>query len=671
MTAGESTIERREDEQEAYRILADGDSPGLLLVGAAGVGKSRLAERVLHRLSAEGRIVIRLSREASPHRILGEIGFLLFEKAVEFDMPKDDPNRRLAVDLRRPDLDWTERFGRLASRFFESMPLVFWLDDFDDNLEPVDEGAPDGPESPVRLRDPELAQLLARWTGAPGITRLLVTCRRPFDLPEPGALVVRRLGPMSPDEVDAMISKRKGLAALDGAPGGSPDVRELAAGRPLALDYLDAWLRLGGDPDALDALDALDDLDDLDDLDGRGLAAAIAQRLDPLERGIWEGASVYRLPVDDLALLWQVGEETEQDPGLAERVRAFSERVEAAQQKGRQPSPSGLGMKQDAYVDALSDLEAWMRPPLDVPEGFPEARDRLVELGLLGQAPTPSESTFWTVQPATAEGVRRGMSEEALRDAHRRAASFWRFRVQRSTEDPAESVEQLLEARFHRRRAGDLDEALRLTEQICDALESWGAHDRVETLCREVLEWLPEASEARATYLVHAGVAAENRGRLEVAESRYAESLEISESLGHRPAVSGALHQLGRVAQARGDVERALDLYRRSLAESEELGLPSGMAATLSQLGALETERGSADAGLKLNLQSLAIRLKASSPEAAADVHWLLRQRRDLGNERFGELLREHAGDDGARNVLALLEEAEAEEGARGGGGPA
>ena len=56
----------------------------------------------------------------------------------------------------------------LIRQVFAKLPLVFLLDNFEDNL-----------DDERRVRG-DLADLLARWIEQPGKSRLLFTCRYPF-----------------------------------------------------------------------------------------------------------------------------------------------------------------------------------------------------------------------------------------------------------------------------------------------------------------------------------------------------------------------------------------------------------------------------------------------------------------------------------------------------------
>ena len=117
-------------------------------------------------------------------------------------------------------------------------------------------------------------------------------------------------------------------------------------------------------------------------------------------------------------------------------------------------------------------------------------------------------------------------------------------------------------------------------------------------------------------------------------------------------------HQLGMIAQDRGDYDHALDWYRQALTIAEELGDRAGMASTIGQIGVLLTETGRVREGLAWTIRGLSIRVAIGSPDVRIDVHWLRRQRELLGDEAFGAALRQELGDEGARGVLGLLDQA-------------
>src|SRR5262249_916636 len=153
-------------------------------------------------------------------------------------------------------------------------------------------------------------------------------------------------------------------------------------------------------------------------------------------------------------------------------------------------------------------------------------------------------------------------------------AHYWHWRVGTLSPSRQQDIEELLEARYHHHQAGEIDEAVEVTERMCSQLDTWGAWGREKHLCREVLTWIPEHSQKAAAFV----------------------------------------HQLGIIAQNRGAYEEALEWYRKSLAIVEELGDRAGLASSYGQIAVLLTERGAPEEGLPLNLTSLAIHLELDSP---------------------------------------------------------
>src|SRR5262249_46322077 len=158
----------------------------------------------------------------------------------------------------------------------------------------------------------------------------------------------------------------------------------------------------------------------------------------------------------------------------------------------------------------------------------------------------------------------RRTAPDILRQAHHRAARYWRWRVATVPQSRAQDIEELLEARYHHHQAGEIDEAFQATGDVCLQLQTWGAWRREEQLLRETLTGVPERSTQAA-------------------------------------ATSG---QLGNIAYLRGAYDEALEWYRRSLALLEELGNRAGMATSYGQIGALFTTRGMPDAAVSWNLRS-------------------------------------------------------------------
>jgi hypothetical protein len=107
------------------------------------------------------------------------------------------------------------------------------------------------------FRDPALPTLLANWTA-----KLLITCRHPFILPAPGAaqaapsapwlapsrrttdkFVFRQLGPLTRSGAAELTASLPAISLL--ADSERERARQLTAGHPLAIEYLDSLLALG------------------------------------------------------------------------------------------------------------------------------------------------------------------------------------------------------------------------------------------------------------------------------------------------------------------------------------------------------------------------------------------------------------------------------------------
>jgi len=407
--------------------------------------------------------------------------------------------------------------------------------------------------------------------------RLLVTSRHPFPLPNRAdrRLQAHHLGPLSLAETRKLVWRLPGLDRLE------PDQLQRAyadvGGHPRALEYLDALLR-GGQARFDDVTDRLEhalavrQIDDPSewlvevrgDLD-RALAETITlavndvllgQLLDrlegtPLARRLLLGISVYRVPVDEHGVAWQVAEEITQpaDPQRQERLRQLAEALRAAKDAGQEVTAEQVDLAQGEFADLRRELTEGPRPPLVAPAGLRGALTILTELGLVTPA-DPGEPTagvaqpFWLVHRWTAAALARIAGKPELEEAHRRAARYWRWRVRVWPQDRQADIADLLEARYHHQAAGDLDEAVQVTMWVCSQLDTWGAWSWVEQLCREMLSVVPERSSSAATFM----------------------------------------HQLGMIAQRRGDYDQALDWYRQALVISEELGNRAGLAVAYHQL---------------------------------------------------------------------------------------
>ena len=178
---------------ERRRWAADLTGPGsggLVVHGMGGIGKSTLAAQIAARVSRlqSGRVISVINGEVSA------AGFAAGPAEADFII----------------------------------------CDNFDDNLS-LQAGR-------WTIADPDLAALLAGWTG-----KLLITCRRPFTLetgpPGQARLAFRRLGPLTRSGAAELTTSLPAIRLLGEAE--RDQVWRLTAGHPLAMEYLDLLLAQG------------------------------------------------------------------------------------------------------------------------------------------------------------------------------------------------------------------------------------------------------------------------------------------------------------------------------------------------------------------------------------------------------------------------------------------
>jgi tetratricopeptide (TPR) repeat protein len=357
------------------------------------------------------------------------------------------------------------------------------------------------------------------------------------------------------------------------------------------------------------------------------LLAQLAE--DPLARRLLIGASVYRVPVDELGLVWPVGEPVEQmpDPERAVRLQAAIERLNEAREKDPAVGLSDAIGSKSELEQFRRDWEAEHGPPLSAPAGFASAKRRLLDLSLLAPVRfADTDEEMFSVHRWTANALAKRASTEERSAAHQSAAAYWRWRVDNKPQSRERGIEDLLEARHHLHGLGDIEAVYSISGDVILQLDTWGAWEWEDRLIRETLAWMP---------------------------------------IGSREAAA-LLHQLGMVAQDQGDYEAVLDWYRQALAIKEQFGNRAGMASTLSQIGVLYTQTKQTADAVSLNLQALTLRLQMQSPEARIDLRWLSRQREELGSDSFRAILAQHLDAESTAHISMLLGEFERRAGEAG-----
>jgi tetratricopeptide (TPR) repeat protein len=620
-------VGRRREMREARRSLS-GHKAGLIVHGIGGVGKSSLAAQVLRSFGGDAELVVSQTGQLSVDAILGEAGTRIHQAA---SLSVGEVLGQAALKLRAADVEWADRWRFLAEQILPSLRMTVLLDNFEDNLCETDSGD-------WQVRDPELANLLTGWARRPGRSRLIFTSRHPFSLPEQAErrLATLHLGPLSAAETRKLIWRLPGLDVL------SPDEQNRAyrdiGGHPRTLEYLDALLR-GGEARFDDVAQRMEDrlrekgiADPAAWLSAPGrdldtnLAEAITLAVDdvvlsrlldqlsatPLAAALVIGGSVYRVPVDDTALAFQVGEHAERpsDPDRTARLQRVGIAIAAAAKRlsSNQITLDDAGLTAGEFARYEADLAEERRPPYDPPTDLAAAVRAARAAGLLIPVDKEGGASLHFVHRWTARAIAQ-LHPEAITEYHRRAAAFWRWRFDWIEQNRKQAVEQLLEGRYHHRAAEETDEAVAITQHAVVELRTWGQYGRAAELCREILTWLPADSRMAAMTEHELGMFAYLRGDYAAAERSYRRSLEISEQLGEQEQahIAGSYHQLGMLAQAQGDYDTAETLYRHALQIDEGLGDQTGLITGYGQLGTLAHQREDYDTAETLYRRSLEI----------------------------------------------------------------
>ncbi|MGV9248222.1 tetratricopeptide repeat protein [Streptomyces sp. NPDC003710] len=609
-------VGRRTELRQLLRALRDPQRAGVVIHGIGGVGKSTLAAELLHQYGTQDRLLLPVTATAvrSVDAVLETLRRHLSRYCLAEDLPENDPLRRVAVALTDASSPWRERWELIRQVVLPRVPIVLFVDNAEDLLAPSESGR--------ELADPDLAELLTAWTTASPRTRLLVTSRHPFALPQRAhrRLVAHHLGPLSLAETRKLIWRLPGLDAL--SPAEQHRAYANVGGHPRALEYLDALLRGGqarfpdiaermeaalearGIPDPMRWLaDAAGDLDTalaeavtlaVDDV----LLDPLLDRLDdlPEARRLLDGLAVYRLPVDRTGVAWQLSDLTEPpelDPDLVQRLQTVRAAWEAGRAAGTdRESPSAESIAE--YETVWRELQ---RPPVSIDDRAERAMKRLLELGLIAPALAPQDEpgsppAGLTVHTWTAAALRSRGGPDTLAAAHRRAAAYWQWRVDVWPQSRTDDITQLVEVRHHHHQADDIDRADAVTQHICGQLHTWGAWEWEQRLIEETLGWIPARSSSSAAYIRQLGTIALERGDLQLADEQLHASLAISEELGNRQGIAISYHQLGIIAQRRGNYQEAEEHYRAALAISEERGDRSSIASSYHQLGIVAEHRG-------------------------------------------------------------------------------
>ena len=615
-------VGRRAELRELLRVLR-GDSAGVVVHGIGGVGKSTLAAQLVAQLGADSGLLVAVSAAAAltVDLVLEALRATLLAYAIEQGLDDRDPLRQVAAVLTDAGPPWRDRLELIRRVVLPRLPVLLLVDNAETLLT--------SDSTSRQLTDPDLASFLGAWIQAAPRAQLLSTSRYPFTLPDGlhQRLVWHHLGPLSVAETRKLIWRLPALDAL--RTGDQRQAHAMVGGHPRTMEYLDALLR-GGTAvfrDVADRLQAALERRGIpdpqqwlhvvgSDLD-RALAETITLAADdvlldglldslgdaPPARELIGRLAVYRRPVDETGVAWQLSQRTEvPDPpaDLLARLEPVWELLLQARRAGTADSVEDLGLDPSKLDQYRRDSAELARPPVSLTGQAHQTLTLLAGLGLVAPAATQDHSQRdvpeWVVHRWTAAALERRSSGDELTAAHRRAAAYWHWRVAVWPQTRVDDVEQLLEVRYHYHAAGDLDRALAANQEACDQLSTWGMWTTEHQLLIEALSWVPSRSWNAASIHLELGQVAFGRGDYDTAEQHFQAALAIFEELGDQSAVALSYHRLGNLALVRGDYDIAEQRYQAAVAIFEEVGDQGNAAAVYHQLGVVAQRRGDNDA---------------------------------------------------------------------------
>ena len=592
-----SFVGRRREQLEIPRLLADEDHGGVVLHGIVGIGKTSLANEILRRTGEQrpDLVVVTLSGAVTAEEILRGIITELRIGSYSRGQPSDPRFLGKLEFLGDPRIDWDTRISLLRREFLKRIPIIIFLDHFEDNLQPIqkdDNSHHDGPKNHGRrqIANQRLADFLAALAKTPGPSALLITCRYRFELPDDSGEYLRwwGLGPLSFSEMLRLAWDLPHVEALNDA-----ELHELWAsigGHPRTLEMLDALLGHGQGRLArierelkqrlkrtlLDGMDVAGWLDRPRDLDVSVAEAVtlaandvllphLLDLLSPEAKKLLMGLALFRRPVERPAAIFVLGTPVERDTTKDE-------------------------------ANGATD------PPFATDLPVDDLLDELVSTTLLTRLQSADGSSpQWFVHRWTASAMERQKksavetAEEDKVERHRRTAAYWMWHYRTAAQSREADVDDLMECYAHFGEAGDVEQSDNAAQGAASILDRIGQWDDEWKLINRQLQ-NPRLSKVRQAIWHHQlGVLVQRRGDYDAAHDRYQRALTIFEELGDRAGMANTYGQLGILAQTRGDYDTAHDRYQRALTIKEELGDRAGMAITHHNLGILAQTRGDYD----------------------------------------------------------------------------
>ncbi|RZT25846.1 tetratricopeptide repeat protein [Mycobacterium sp. BK558] len=604
VTADEFTGRRAEQRVFAY-VLDRPGSAGVVIQGIGGVGKSALLRHLItHQLTH--RLAVLIDSPTNLNDLLTPIGRTLRQQATScHDKAMAAALLSTADIVEQESLPKAVRIHALNQGPASSLPLVVAVDGFEHYTSPS-------------VEDDIAEFVTATIENNPG-WRFVMTTRRSFTLPADAhnRLCWLHLGPLSRAESLKAMWSFEELGQLSDV--ALNYVWEAVGGHPLSFRLLDEAMQAESAARAIKHLsdhatgfDVLHEVlaSTIDHVAYELTVPDLVRDLTASESELLLRMSVFRVPVDMFALLYQLGD-VNPDVAPAPAHESLHRIADILRENGTDPSAPDLELG-GLSAETLSGLAplvvqfiAALLPPISPDSDSASAAMTLAKLCLISQETCAQRIT---VNRSVAKYIWRTNGPTALKDAHRRAARYWRWRANQLLRGLNNYLFSLQEARYHLLLAGDIDEALSVTDAICNRLHDSGEWNRQKLLVDYTLEMLVKAPLKRGIWLHRRGNLAYQQGDLDAAEADYRRAIEIHTANGQEASLAAEYGQLAMIARARGDNGEAKRYFERCLAIYEACQNRSEVARTLGHLGTMAFAAGDFDEARTLLKQSLVIR---------------------------------------------------------------
>lgn len=640
-------VGRRAEARAITRLLDDPATPGVVIHGIGGLGKSTLAAEVVRRMADRLGLLVTVIGAVDPDQILEEMGGALLAEARRRGYSDTHKWRELADYVKDSQIEWQVRLADLHMHLLPAERVTLLLDNAETGFS--DPGSNEHPSAH------ELREFVAAFLSENPNAKAIFTSRSVLSLSagDGREMPVFHLGPLSYYDTVKLFWRLPGLDRLSGKERQRAYLQ--VGGHPRTLEYLDMLLMSGkaAFPDISERLGkqlamrkVADPSSWIEQVATAGLDGALAEAitlavddtllhalinsLDLFERALLISIAVYRRPAEWLGLVWlSAPMRTDEDPAREARLDKLRKRLAAANVNEIGFDAEALGYTEAEFAVVMEDVAEERKPPLKVSDDLPEkvdsARRRLAEIGLITLYPSldydmrdPTLRSF--VHRWTASTLADLYPEQTV-SAHRRAAEYytWLFKqgfdglMARET-----GLINLLEAYYHLKACGDRDEGLGALLSAAQEFEESGNLRQSRRLYFEALDQVEPLSEIAAWISSQIGNVAHMLGEYDLAKRYYERAIQISTRLGQQNMATQHMFGLGAVEEQRGNFREAEEIFRRVLAIDEEINYLDGVALVLGRLSRLAYRSGKRTEAKSLAERSLAIKEELGNFEGVA-----------------------------------------------------